>query len=48
MTWSWAFGCVNCTWQEMAIVNGLGMLTVAVFFAGLYLMVRGYEKRNED
>ncbi|MGB7533016.1 MAG: hypothetical protein WA977_08615 [Halobacteriota archaeon] len=51
MTWSWVYGCANCTWQELAAVCGLAVLAFAVWWCGLNWMARKYEKlekRNED
>ena len=48
MTWSWIYGCANCTWQEMAAVCGLAVLAAAVFFGGLCWMARKAEKQDED
>ena len=46
MTWSWIYGCANCTWQEMAVACGLSVLAFGIWLAGLYMVVHkeGEEK----
>jgi hypothetical protein len=47
MTWSWIYGCANCTWQELAAICTLAVLAFAVWWCGLHWMARREKTRME-